>query len=198
MLYLTGHIGWNLEIMRKFLGIVLVAFSTLVFVLCWSGTMNASTNKTLNGIYKCSGDTKYTRADDGTARPMYFYFTPDHQVKYACPEVTSNSDNSTTWYGEAGLGTWKYVGNNTFRMRLNDVYDSQHYEYDLKIESDGTIKFRTTDDNPPYSLGDPFEAEKMDMAQNDFDDLFDEAKSSDQTGINEEGTTKPHDYRTFD
>ena len=183
--------------MRKFLGIILVVFSTLIFVLCWSGVMNASASKTLNGIYKCSGDTKYTTTDDGTAQPMYFYFTPDHKVKYACPEVTSSSDSGTTWYGQAATGTWEYIGNNTFRMRLDDVYDSPHYEYDLKVEGDN-IKFEWTHDEPPYSIGSPFKSEKVDMTQSDFDEMFDEAKSSDQTGINEDGTTKPHDYQVFD
>lgn len=197
MLYLTRLIGRNLEIMRRFFGIVLAVFSTLIFVSYLSGTTNASASKILNGIYKCSGDTKYTDADDGTATPMYFYFTPDHKVKYACPEVTSSSDSDTTWYGEAGLGTWKYIGDGTYLMKLDDVYDSQHYEYYLAIRGNH-INFQDSKDHPKYSLGSDFKAEKLDMSQSDFDELFNESKQSDKEGIADNGTTKPYDYRTFD
>lgn len=78
--------------MKRFLGIVLAVFSTLIFISYLFGTMNASASNTLNGIYKCSGDTKYTDTDDGTAQPMYFYFAADHTVKFAEPQVTSDND----------------------------------------------------------------------------------------------------------
>lgn len=184
--------------MKKYLGLVIAALTVFIFIFGNLGTVNASASKTLNGIYKCNGDTKYTDADDGTAQPMYFYFTPDHKVKYARPEVTSSSDSDTTWYGSAGIGTWKYIGNDTFRMNLDDIYDSEHYEYDLEILPNGLIHFEWTHDNPAYSLGSPFKARKLPMAQSDFNDLFNQSKNSDKEGIAEDGTTKPHDYTTFD
>lgn len=183
--------------MRRLFGIVLVVFSALVFILCISGTTNVYASNTLNGVYKCNGDTKYTRADDGTAQPLYFYFSPDHTVKYACPEVTSNSDTDTIWYGQAGLGTWKYIGDGTYLMKLDDVYNSQHYEYYLVIRGNH-INFTWTKDHPKYSLGSDFQAEKLDMSHTDFNELFDESKQSDKEDIADNGTMKPYDYSTFD
>lgn len=183
--------------MRRFFRIVLAVFSTLVFVSCWSGATHVNASKTLNGIYKCNGDTELLKADDGTARPMYFYFSPDHTVKYAEPQVTSSSDNDTIWYAEAALGTWKYIGDGTYLMKLDDIYDSQHYECYLAVRNNH-INFQQTKDKPKYSIGDHFSAEKLAMSQDDFNELFDESKQSDKEGIADNGTTKPYDYEHDD
>lgn len=183
--------------MKKQFTLAILALIVFTFIFGGLKNVTANSNKTLHGIYKCDGDTKYTDADDGTPQPCYFCFTSDHEVKYVCPQVTSTNDSDDFWYGEVAVGTWKYAGEGNFKIKLSNVYDSGHYEQDAWFIKN-KLRIRDTKDKPAYTLGDPINSYKIDMSQSDFDEMFEEGKTSEKKGIKEDGPQKPYDYTHYD
>lgn len=153
---------------------------------------NAQQDKqVLSGVYK-TGD-KYTKRDDGTPQPDYWYFKKNGKLLYCTPQVNSTNQNSDTdfWYGDASRGTWKSLGNDEFEIKMHDVYDNDYYTIKAKL-SGSKLHTYANSRNAKYEWSADVSTKQSSMTYSDFMDMFNKAKDSDQKGIQEDGYAKPH------
>lgn len=146
--------------------------------------------KTLIGAYKL--DDKYSKNDDGTPQPSYWYFKKNGKLLRCTPQVNSTNQNSDTdfWYGDADRGTWKSLGNNMFELKMHDVYDNDYYTIKAKLNGNKLYTYSNSK-NAKYSWSADTNTKQSSMTYSDFMDMFDKAKDSDQQGIQENGYAKP-------
>lgn len=152
---------------------------------------NAQQDKqVLSGVYK--EDDKYTKTDDGTPQPSYWYFKKNGKLLLCTPQVNSTNPNSDTdfWYGDANRGTWKSLGNNMFELKMHDVYDNDYYTIKAKLNGNKLYTYSNSK-NAKYSWSADANTKQSSMTYSDFMDMFNKAKDSDQKGIQENGYTKP-------
>mgnify|MGYP005783421153 CR=1 FL=1 len=155
------------------------------------GATNAQQDKqVLSGVYKT--DDKYTKTDDGTLQPDYWYFKKNGKLLYCTPQVNSTNQNSDTdsWYGDADRGTWKSLGNDEFELKMHDVYDNDYYTIKAKLNGNKLHTYANSR-NAKYEWDADDNYKQPDMTYSDFMDMFNKAKDSDQKGIQESGYTKP-------
>lgn len=152
---------------------------------------NAQQDKqVLSGVYK--EDDKYSKNDDGTPQPSYWYFKKNGKLLRCTPQVNSTNQNSDTdfWYGDADRGTWKSLGNNMFELKLHDVYDNDYYTIKAKLNGNKLHTYANSR-NAKYEWSADDNYKQPDMTYSDFMDMFNKAKDSDQQGIQENGYAKP-------
>lgn len=152
---------------------------------------NAQQDKqVLSGVYKT--DDKYTKRDDGTLQPDYWYFKKNGKLLYCTPQVNSTNQNSDTdfWYGDASRGTWKSLGNDEFEIKMHDVYDNDYYTIKAKLNGNKLYTYSNSK-NAKYSWNADTNTKQSSMTYSDFMDMFNKAKDSDQKGIQEDGYAKP-------
>lgn len=153
---------------------------------------NAQQDKqVLSGVYKT--DDKYSKRDDGTLQPDYWYFKKNGKLLYCTPQVNSTNQNSDTdfWYGDASRGTWKSLGNDEFEIKMHDVYDNDYYTIKAKLNGNKLHTYANSR-NAKYEWDADVSTKQSSMTYSDFMDMFNKAKDSDQKGIQEDGYAKPH------
>ncbi len=153
---------------------------------------NAQQDKqVLSGVYKT--DDKYSKRDDGTLQPDYWYFKKNGKLLYCTPQVNSTNQNSDTdfWYGDASRGTWKSLGNDEFEIKMHDVYDNDYYTIKAKLNGNKLHTYANSR-NAKYEWSADVSTKQSSMTYSDFMDMFNKAKDSDQKGIQESGYTKPN------
>lgn len=138
------------------------------------------------GFYKTPG-----KADDGTPQPHYWYFAPDGKLYYYTPEVKSiKPGNDGGYFGEDMTGTWKTTGHHRYRVHLKDVYDLDYFDFTTKLAKNkltsahsakGAMFTWTADTSPRQPK----------LTKEAFMQAFDQAKASDRSGIQENGTASP-------
>lgn len=153
---------------------------------------NAQQDKqVLSGVYKT--DDKYSKRDDGTLQPDYWYFKKNGKLLYCTPQVNSTNQNSDTdfWYGDASRGTWKSLGNDEFEIKMHDVYDNDYYTIKAKLNGNKLHTYANSR-NAKYEWSADVSTKQSSVTYSDFMDMFNKAKDSDQKGIQESGYTKPN------
>lgn len=172
----------------KYIGLIL-CLSLLVVVYGCSNRSSSSNTKeqTLSGVYKTP-----SKADDGTYQPDYWYFKKNGKLLYCTPQVDSTNKNSDTdfWYGDASRGTWKSLGNDKFEIQMHDVYDNDYYTIKAKLNGDKLHTYSNSK-NAKYSWSADNSTKQASMTYSDYMDMFNQAKKSDQKGIQDNGYTKP-------
>lgn len=95
--------------------------------------------QTLSGAYKTAATMK--SENDRTARPVYWYFKKNGKLYHYSPQVRSTTNPQQIWYAQADEGTWKSLGNNKFKLKINDYHSSQYHNkrifYTYKVKRSG-------------------------------------------------------------
>jgi hypothetical protein len=174
----------------------LIGFVGILMILFIAGCGNSketnqnkeqtqSTN--LVGVYKI--DDMYSKNDDGTVQPSYWYFKKDGKLLRCTPEADSIKDDDSYWYGEAMRGTWKSLGNDEYQLKFHNVYNTDHFTIKAKVDGKRLTTYPT-----PKSAKYEWDKDtntKIDMTYNDFMDMFNKAKESEQEDIKENGYDEP-------
>ena len=159
---------------------------------------NAQQDKqVLSGVYKT--DDKYSKRDDGTLQPDYWYFKKNGKLLYCTPQVNSTNQNSDTdfWYGDASRGTWKSLGNDEFEIKMHDVYDNDYYTIKAKLNGNKLHTYANSR-NAKYEWSADVSTKQSSMTYSDFMDMFNKARDSDRKGIQEDGYAKPDNDSSSD
>lgn len=190
-----------MQIKHKWI-IPLLLLVTIGLVGCSSKQGKEATNaqqdkQVLTGVYKISD--KYNKTDDGTPQPSYWYFKKNGKLLHCTPQVNSTNQNNDTdfWYGEAGRGTWKSLGNNMFELKLHDVYNNDYYTIKAKLNGNKLHTYANSR-NAKYEWSADDNYKQPDMTYSDFMDMFNKAKDSDQKDIQENGYAKPDNDSSSD
>lgn len=190
-----------MQIKHKWI-IPLLLLVTIGLVGCSSKQGKEATNaqqdkQVLTGVYK--EDDKYSKNDDGTPQPSYWYFKKNGKLLRCTPQVNSTNQNSDTdfWYGDADRGTWKSLGNNMFELKLHDVYDNDYYTIKAKLNGNKLHTYANSR-NAKYEWDADDNYKQPDMTYSDFMDMFNKAKDSDQKDIQENGYAKPDNDSSSD
>ncbi len=176
----------KLKMMSVFLTVIVLG---LVVTACGKETSKPKDNgQPLTGAYETRGTT-----NDGTKQPSYWYFKKDGTFLYCTPQVNSTNPKSDTeyWYGDAKRGTWELRGNDEYELKMHDLYDDDYYHLDAEIDGSGDLSVSDSAKKPKYEYGTDvgcYKRKKMTYSQ--FMDLFNQAKASDQRGIQATGYTK--------
>lgn len=167
--------------------LVLISF-TIIFIgiLLIAGFEIYKFHTSLNGVYQ---EINAGKDDDGYQRSDYMKFTRNGKVEEAHPE-TGNKNSGT--YGSAGRGTYKYIGNNKFKVRLKDVYDSDYYDFTIVKIDKNSLEKKETKASAPYHWGASSWAFNQDVSTADFNNIFKRAATSDQQKVQNNGYAKPH------
>lgn len=180
----------------KIIGLLGLLIAMLFVVAgCGKSSNYAETEKsTLHGVYKL--DDKYSKADDGTSQPGYWYFKKNGKLLRCEPQVTAKDPDNGSWYGEAERGTWKSTGRNKYQLKFHDVYDDDYFTIKAKVKGQKLITYSNSK-NAKYKWNYD-ENTKIDMTYSDYMSMFNKAKESDQKGIQEDGYTKPDNDSSSD
>ena len=138
-----------------------------------------TTSKPLSGVYKGEQDH-----DDGTEAPFYWAFRKDGTLIACVPDTDS-------YYGEAKRGTWKALKNGQYKINMHDVYDHDYYHLKAVLEGN-TLYISDLSKKPAYKWGSNVTATlQKGVTYSEVKDMFNNASASDQSGIQENGYTKP-------
>lgn len=139
----------------------------------------------LSGVYK---ETSRDVLADDAGRPQYnyFYFKEDGTALLAQPETADQ-------YGDAGQGTWEYLGNDQFQVKIKSIYDHNFYQLEMTRSGKGLTTPGTVKNAPFEWEADSYQQDEMVVA--DFMDMFNQAKKSQQEKVAKNGYDVPENER---